>query len=220
LGAASPLPAAPRGQPVGPGVLLRGDRLYRWNDETWEALPPLPHRLPPPVAEYFAGYEARVFEEHAQFFWARPCGEVLWLSLTWRINQEPGCFAYLARYHQGRWEEVPPPTQSGFFLPYCLDGQLWVVNTASDGAGLAAGQWREWGWALNRASLDEWRENQNLGRTYRWEGGRWRDAVAPPLVRRVYMHDIYSTLPTIFGPAMVLDWEGQRWVMAPRLPMR
>ncbi len=218
LGPVQPLPEAPRGQPVGPGVVLQGNRLHRWARNAWEALPPLPRELPPAVAEYFAGYEGRVFGEHAQFFWARPCGDALWVSLTWRVRTQPEHYAYLARYRQNRWQVVPPPTPHGFFVPYCFAGQVWVVNTASDGAALTPGQWREWGRALNRAFLAPWAENQGLGRTYRWEAGQWQEAVAPPLVQRVYMHDLYRILPTVYGPALVLDWQGQRWAMVPQPP--
>ncbi len=211
-----PLPAEGQGYLVGPGFWL-ADRVYAWEEDTWRALPPLPAQVPDPVARYFEGYGARMFQEHASFFWVRACGEDVWVSLAWRISRPdaPEHFAYLARLRQGRWEVVLPPTPHGFFVPYCFDDQVWLVNTASDGSPLEARQFVQWGWFLNRQSPWVFAEGQGIGRTYRWQGGRWEEALAPPMVLPIHSTDGSQWMPSFYGPAFALLHEGTYWLMVP-----
>ncbi len=209
-----PLPADGQGYLVGPGFWL-ADRLYVWQEDTWEALPPLPAQVPEPVANYYQDLGPRLFQEHASFFWARACGDAIWVSLTWRIarTQGPDFFAYLARWRASRWERIPPPTPHGFFVPYCFHGQVWVVNVASDGSPLAAGQLQQWGWFINRQSPWTFVEGQSIGRTYRWHGAGWEEALAPPMVLNIHSQDNYQWLPSFYGPAFARLYQGEGWLV-------
>ena len=211
-----PLPANGQGYLVGPGFWL-ADRVYAWDGDAWRALPPLPEQVPEPVARYFEGYGARMFQEHASFFWVRACGEEVWVSLTWRISKPdaPEHFAYIARLHQDQWQVVPPPTPHGFFVPYCFDNQVWLVNTASDGSSLEDGQFVQWGWFLNRQSPWVFAERQGIGRTYRWQRGKWEEALAPPMVLEVYSTDGSGWMPSFYGPAFAVLHEKTYWIVVP-----
>jgi len=184
-----PLPADGQGYLVGPGF--------------WLADRALPKQVPDLVARYFEGYGARMFQEHASFFWVRACGEEVWVSLTWRISKPdaPEHFAYIARLHQGQWQVVPPPTLHGFFVPYCFDNQVWLVNTASDGSPLES----PWVFA----------ERQGIGRTYRWQRGKWEEALAPPMVLEVYSTDGSGWMPSFYGPAFAVLHEKTYWIVVP-----
>lgn len=220
-----PLPEEGPAKLLGPGVVAQRGRLHWWREGAWQALPPFPAEgIPEQVQAYFGQIGPRLFfEDHDGFFWARPCGDALWVSLTWWVRTEKGPphFAYMARHQvEGdAWEVVTPPTRHGRFLLYCFHrtsgDELWAVNTASDGTPLAPEQWRVWGWFLNRPNPWHWAEKVGLGRTYRWTGHGWEAALAPPLVVRVGSIHMSGWYPATAGPALRLMHEGRDWVMVP-----
>lgn len=211
-----PTPEEGQGLLVGPGFWL-ADRLYAWDDGAWKALPPLPQQVPEPVTRFFGeDIGPRLFREHANFFWARACGEEVWVSLTWRVSTPQGeHVAYVARMREGQWQVVPPPTPLGFFALYCFTNEVWLVNTASDGSPLEDGQLLQWGWFLNRESPWKFAENQGRGRTYRWAEGKWEETLAPPMV--VDLDSVYNLqwMPSFYGPAISLLHDQTFWVVVP-----
>ncbi len=204
-----------QGKWAGWGFWVAPDAVYRLAPKAgWQRLPDLPVVLPPALEKYFEDYTRDVFTETTSWLQARPCGDAIWISAAWYLAQ--GKWPYLARYQDGRWQVVDPPTPMGRFFLYCLQGQLWMVNTAGTGQPPSAEQVRVWGWWLNRNLPDRVLYEQGRGHTYRWEDGAWQEVPAVPLVNP------WEIRPHPAGPVMtVFDPDRDMvWAALPVVPKR